>query len=89
MDGQSLRGKVVAGVARRCRAQRKPVIALTGCLRPDAGALYAAGLTAAFSINQQPQTFEEAVRRSPDAVRATVDSVLRCFHAFHITGEMQ
>lgn len=46
LDSQSLRGKVVVGVARRARALGVPVVALVGSSETDIAAAYDAGVTA-------------------------------------------
>jgi glycerate kinase len=63
IDGQTARGKVVAGVARRGKAAGIPVIALAGSVAEGAEAqLRPEGLTAALSIVDGPLGVEEAMR---------------------------
>ncbi|OGS36071.1 MAG: hypothetical protein A2293_05955 [Elusimicrobia bacterium RIFOXYB2_FULL_49_7] len=50
LDGQSLQGKAVVGVARYCLNTGVPCIALCGSIEPSDKRLYKTGLTAAFSI---------------------------------------
>ena len=54
MDGQSARGKVPAGVARRCAAAGVPCLALCGGLGEGAEAMYPLGITAMFSALRRP-----------------------------------
>ena len=49
MDGQSARGKVPSGVARRCAAAGVPCVALCGGLGEGARVMYDLGVTAMFS----------------------------------------
>jgi glycerate kinase len=50
LDAQSARGKVVAGVSRRCRARGVPAVALVGEIDPGAEALREMGLTACLAL---------------------------------------
>lgn len=79
LDGQSLRGKVVVGVARR--AQGKPVIAVVGSIADDVSAVYQAGVTAVFSINRAPLAYEQAIPRSKENLFATTQDILRLAEA--------
>ena len=75
LDGQTGRGKVIAGVAKRAKAAGIPVIALVGSLADGAeAALRPEGLTAAFPILDAPQTVEAAMR---DAYRLLEDAAER------------
>ena len=63
LDGQTARGKLVAGVARRAQAAGVPVIALAGGVAPGAEELLReVGLTAAMSLLEAPCTVEEAMQ---------------------------
>lgn len=77
LDGQSLRGKVVSGVAVRARAQGVPVIAIVGDVAEDAYGAYALGVGAIVSINRLAIPFSEAVGRSASDYRRTLEDVLR------------
>jgi glycerate kinase len=82
IDAQSLRGKVVIGVARRVkqRAGRKiPVIAVVGDIGDNIEGVYDEGVTAVFSTNRTALPFEQAKPRAPDDLRLTMDSLLRLF----------
>ena len=71
LDSQTLRGKVVAGVARRARAAGVPVIALAGSVDEGAEeALEPEGLLAAFSIVQSPQPVEQAMHNGDAAAKS-------------------
>ena len=76
IDSQSLRGKVVVGVARRARAQGVPVIALVGEIGEGAEAAYAEGVSGIFSINPRAEAFATARHRSAENLRQTADNLL-------------
>lgn len=77
MDGQSIRGKVPAGVARRCAAAGIPCVALCGGLGEGAEAMYGLGITAMFSALHSFTTPEQAVRTCREDLAALTRSVAR------------
>ena len=81
IDSQSLRGKVISGVAARAVKQGVPVIALVGDVLDDAYGAYDIGVTAIFSINRLAIPFSEAKHRSRQDYIHTFEDVLRCMRA--------
>ncbi|MCI8349123.1 MAG: glycerate kinase [Firmicutes bacterium] len=77
MDSQSLRGKVVIGVARRAKKQSVPVIVVAGGYDEDLDKAYDEGITAIFSINRLPQDLEVSRYHSEENLSLTVDNILR------------
>ncbi len=77
IDHQSLRGKVVIGVAARAKSKNIPVIALVGDVGDGAEAAYEMGVSAIVSINRVAMPFEKAKARSKKDLADTVDMVMR------------
>ena len=77
LDGQSLRGKAVSGVAKRGKALGVPVVALCGGVKGELDGLYALGLTAAFSINRLPQPLSESAPHSGENLAAVTENLAR------------
>jgi glycerate kinase len=77
IDSQSLRGKVVIGVARRAKKQGIPVIAIVGDIGDDIEGAYDEGIRAIFSTNRRAIPFQEARSRCKSDLRLTVDNLLR------------
>jgi len=77
LDSQSLRGKVVIGVARRARRAGVPVVAIVGDIADDIDEAYEAGVTAVFSTNRLAIPFSEAKPRSERDYRAAVNNIMR------------
>ncbi|MBC8587531.1 glycerate kinase family protein [Paratissierella segnis] len=77
LDSQSLRGKVISGVASRGKIQDIPVIAIVGAVEEDAYPIYDMGVTSIFSINRKPIPFSEARYNSESFYRATIEDILR------------
>ncbi|MBE5749860.1 MAG: glycerate kinase [Clostridiales bacterium] len=77
IDGQSLRGKVVIGVARRAKKQGVPVIAIVGGADGDMSAAYDQGVSAVFSINRLPEDFSVSRYKSRENLEFALDNLLR------------
>ena len=82
LDSQSLRGKVVIGIAKRANKQAKAVIAVVGGADDDEiGKAYDMGVTAVFPINRLPQDFSVSRHRSQENLAYTVDNIIRLIKA--------
>ncbi len=77
MDTQSLRGKVVIGVARRAARKNVPVVAIVGDIGDDVEEAYDLGVSAIFSTNRVAVPFSEAKPRSRSDMRLTVQNLVR------------
>lgn len=77
MDSQSLRGKVVIGVGRRCKKQAVPVVVIAGGYDADVNAAYEEGVTAVFSINRLPQDLSVSSKFSKVNLSLAADNILR------------
>ncbi len=74
IDGQTLQGKLVAGIAGLGKRYHKPVVALCGTLAVTADDLQRLGVDAAFSIVNRPMSLEEAMREGPMLLTEVVKS---------------
>ena len=77
IDAQSLRGKVVIGVARRAKKAHVPVTALVGAVGDGYEGAYDEGVSGIFSINLRPEDFSTARYRSEENLRHTIRNLLR------------
>ena len=78
LDSQSLRGKVVIGIAQRAKTQNKPVIAVVGGAEDSQiEQAYEMGVTAVFPINRLPEEFSVSRHRSEVNLAYPVDNILR------------
>ena len=77
LDSQSLRGKVVAGVARRCRQAGVPAVAIVGDIGEEIDPIYQEGISAVLSINRIAADFRQVRGRSASDLRLTVDTLFR------------
>ena len=77
IDSQSLRGKVVIGVAKRAKKQNKPVIVIAGGAEENLEEAYRNGVTSIFTINRLPEPLEISRHKSKMNLEATADNILR------------
>lgn len=81
IDSQSARGKVVSGVAVRCRKAGVPVVAVVGQIGQGFEEMYQQGLTAVFSINRAAQPFAESRFHAGDNLALTMENIARLLAA--------
>lgn len=77
LDGQSLRGKTVIGVARRCKQLHVPVVALVGSSDTDIEAVYELGVSGVFPINPTIMPLQEALLHCEENLGFTVSNLIR------------
>ena len=76
-DEQSLRGKVVAGVARLASEHRVPCVVLAGQVAAEPDHAVAAGVTESFSLTEYVGGVEAAMRRPAEGLRDLSGHVAR------------
>lgn len=76
LDGQSLRGKVIAGVAKRAKQYGVPVVAVVGAVGDDADGVYDLGVCGVFTTNHTPVPFEIAKLHSHENLRRTARNLM-------------
>lgn len=76
LDGQSLRGKVVSGVAARAKRAGVPVVAVVGAVGEGADGVYDLGVCGVFTTNHSPAPFEEARLHAADNLRRTIRNLM-------------
>ncbi|MBR5672419.1 MAG: glycerate kinase, partial [Spirochaetales bacterium] len=78
LDGQSLCGKVVSGIAGRAKLQNKPVIAIVGGVKDkEIQDVYRQGVNAVFTINRLPQDLSVSQTFSAENLHHTAADILR------------
>ena len=81
IDSQSARGKVVSGVAVRCRKAGVPVVAVVGQIGQGFEEMYQQGRTAVFSINRAAQPFAESRFHAGENLALTMGNIARLLAA--------
>ena len=82
LDSQSFQGKVISGVAARCRAKQKALIAVVGCTGEGAEEASSQGISAVFTTNRAGLPFEQLKLRTAADYRETLLNILRLIRAF-------
>ncbi len=77
MDGQTARGKVPVGVARRSKGL--PVVAICGSIGDGYEAAYKEGITAVFSACLSPVTLKEAMEGISENLPIVINNVIELF----------
>lgn len=77
IDGQSVRGKVIAGISKRASVKNVPVVAVVGAIGGDCGVIYQMGLSAVFSINTSAVDFSISKDHSKENLMITMDNIMR------------
>lgn len=77
LDSQSLRGKVIIGIAKRAKMINVPVIAIVGDIGSNIQTAYDMGVTAIFSTNCVAVDFSVAKTRAEADYCTTIDNLLR------------
>lgn len=77
VDSQSIRGKVISGVAKRTAPAGVSLIVIAGGIAPGAEAAYDLGVTAMFGIDREAVAFETYAHRSGENYRSALEDVLR------------
>jgi len=79
IDGQSLEGKLPVGVAKLAKKHHKSVVVIAGSIGEHLDPLYALGIDAIFSIQNQPCTLEESMNRAAELLESTAQRVFRLY----------
>lgn len=79
-DAQSAFGKVPVGVGRRAKKLGVPVVVIAGSVLPDAEILHGEGVSAYFSITNQPMSLKEAMDKGAMLVENQAAEVVRLFN---------
>ena len=79
VDGQSVQGKVLAGIAKRAAGVNVPVVALVGDVGAGYERLYDIGITAIFSTNRAAVPFETARKTCREDLGFLIESLLKFY----------
>ncbi len=77
IDYQSLRGKVVIGVARRTKKAGVPLVAIVGDIGDNVAEAYEEGVSAIFSINRVAVPYAQAKLRAKTDLALTMQNLLQ------------
>ena len=81
IDGQSVHGKVISGIARRTRPNSVPLIAIVGGIGPGAEEAYELGVTAIFGTDRPATDFRQYPEPASVYYQHTLEDILRLIQA--------
>ncbi|WP_422482245.1 glycerate kinase [Pleomorphochaeta sp. DL1XJH-081] len=84
LDSQSLRGKVVMGIAKRTKQKNVPLVAIVGDIGDPIDGAYDRGVSAIFSINRVAKEFKQVMARAPQDLALTMDNLMRFLHLLKV-----
>lgn len=82
VDGQSVQGKAVAGVARRAAGRGVPTVVIAGDIGPGAEALYSLGVAGILSTNRIAAPYDIQRKRAAVDIEATAETLFRLCRFF-------
>lgn len=76
-DRQTLDGKVVAGIAKRCKNAGKPLYVVSGCLGEEIDALYDAGVTKMQACVDETADLQDAIAHAKENLYKAAKSIFQ------------
>ncbi|MBU2907357.1 glycerate kinase [Arenibacter algicola] len=83
IDGQTLHGKTISGIAAMAKKHEVPVIVLTGKIGEGIEEIYNIGVSAVFSIVNQPMDLKEAINQAPVLIQDCTKNVMSAIMCFN------
>ncbi|MEQ9580613.1 MAG: glycerate kinase, partial [Arenibacter sp.] len=83
IDGQTLHGKTISGVAAMAKKHEVPVIVLTGKIGEGIEEIYNIGVSAVFSIVSQPMELKAAIEKAPVLIQDCTKNVMATIMSFN------
>ncbi len=80
IDGQSVCGKVIDGIASRAAIYKKPVIAIAGSVSKGMSTVYQAGVDSVEATVCRPMDIKEACTNAAEMVQDAAERVMRTIH---------
>ena len=81
IDGQSVHGKVIYGIAKRTQPKDIPLVAIVGGIADGAEEAYDLGVTAIFGADRQAAALEQIAPRTQENYQRTLEDILRLIRA--------
>lgn len=81
IDGQSVRGKVISGIAERCALKGIPVIVLAGSMGEGAEEAYQHGIHSIFTMPEGPCTLEYSISHAEELYRSAAGRMFKLLKA--------
>ena len=82
IDKQTLNGKTISGISKMSKKYQVPVIVITGKIGEDIEAIYNTGVTAIFSIVNQPMELSMALKNANTLIISCTENLMRTIKNF-------
>lgn len=82
LDSQSADGKVISGIARRCKAAGVPMVVLSGAVADSAANIYDCGVSAVFNTNRDAKSMDVLKESAAADYEAALGDLLRLIRIF-------
>lgn len=83
IDEQTLHGKTISGIASMAKKHKVPVFVLTGKIGDGIDEMYNIGVSAVFSIVNQPMELKEAIYRAPVLIQDCTKNIMLAIKCFN------
>tara|TARA_R100001369_G_scaffold92277_3_gene136550 strand:+ start:341 stop:1543 length:1203 start_codon:yes stop_codon:yes gene_type:complete len=83
IDGQTLQGKTISGIALMAKKHQVPVIVITGKIGEDIEDIYDMGVNAVYSIVNRPMKLDQAIEEAPKLIQDTAKNIMATIKCFN------
>ena len=83
IDEQTLHGKTISGIAKMAKKHNVPVIVITGKIGDNIDGIYNIGVSAVYSIVNQPMELKEAIRQAPKLIQDCAKNIMSTIICFN------
>ena len=84
IDKQTLSGKTVSGISKMAKKHQVPVFVITGKIGEDIKEIYNTGVTAIFSIVNQPMELSIAIKNANSLIISCTENIMRTIQNFKV-----
>ncbi len=83
IDKQTLNGKTILGISKLAKKHQVPVIVITGKIGVDIADIYAQGVTAIYSIVNEPMALSTSLKNADTLIISCIENIMRTVHSFN------
>ncbi len=83
IDKQTLNGKTILGISKLAKKHHVPVIVITGKIGVDIADIYAQGVTAIYSIVNEPMALSTSLKNADTLIISCIENIMRTVHSFN------
>tara|TARA_R110002049_G_scaffold9962_2_gene49672 strand:- start:46821 stop:47960 length:1140 start_codon:yes stop_codon:yes gene_type:complete len=84
IDKQTLYGKTISGIAKMAKKHDVPVIVITGKMGENITGIYDLGVSAIYSIVNQPMALKNAIEEAPFLIQQCVNNIMRTIKQYNV-----